>query len=153
MSVVEFSVEVAAPPELVWEVMSDPRNLPHWDRHIVGIHFRERELRVGSRYRVVMGFLAVRATIRAEILEWDPPVRSRVALNGPIRGTVSTTIGALPDERSLLRHEIEYAFAGPLGRLAAASLNAMGGPQLALRRGTLRQRDEIEARRLGESSG
>ena len=30
----ESSVEVDAPPELVWEVASDPQNLPHWDRHI-----------------------------------------------------------------------------------------------------------------------
>lgn len=153
MSVVEFSVEVAAPPELVWDVVGDPRNLPHWDRHIVGIYLPEGDLGPGSRYRVVMGFLAVRATVRAEILEWEPPVRSRVALTGPLRATVSTTIGALPGDRSLLWQQIEYAFGGPLGRVAAASLNAVGGAQLALRRGTLRQRDEIEARRARETSG
>ena len=32
MTTVEFSVEVEAPPEQVWTVASDPRNLPHWDR-------------------------------------------------------------------------------------------------------------------------
>jgi hypothetical protein len=153
VSVVEFSVEVAAPPEVVWEVVGDPRNLPHWDKHIVGIRLPDEELKVGTRYRVVMGFLTVRATVRAEVLEWEPPVRSRIALAGPLRATVATTIGALPDEQSLLRHEIEYAFAGPLGRVAAASLSAVGGAQLALRRGTLRQRDEIEARAARRSAG
>ena len=34
MTTVEFSVEVEAPPERVWTVASDPRNLPHWDRHV-----------------------------------------------------------------------------------------------------------------------
>lgn len=145
MSRVECSLEVAAPPERVWAVTSDPRNLPHWDRHIVGIR-ASGDLDVGSRYEVVMGFLAVRATVRAEIVEWEPPSRSTIRLRGPLRATIRTTIGALPERRSLLRHEVEYEFAGPLGRVVAASLNAVGGAQIALRRGTLRQRDEIEAR-------
>jgi uncharacterized protein YndB with AHSA1/START domain len=150
VSVVEFSVEVAAPPERVWEVTSDPRSLPRWDRRIEAVDV-PASLGVGSRFRVVMGFLAVRATVRAEIVEWEPPVRARIRLEGPIRATVSTTIGALPEGRSLLRHEVAYAFAGPLGRIAAASLNAVGGAQLALRRGTLRQRDQIEGRRAGRA--
>jgi uncharacterized protein YndB with AHSA1/START domain len=148
MSVVEFSLEVAAPPERVWEVTSDPRNLPAWDRHILRVDAPEA-LGVGSRYTVVMGFLAVRATVRAEVIEWEPPVRAKVRLEGPLVATVSTTIGSLPGGRSLLRHEVDYAFAGRLGRVAAASLNALGGAQLAIRRGTLGQRDQIEGRRAG----
>jgi hypothetical protein len=63
-----------------------------------------------------------------------------------LEATVTTTIASLPFDRSLLRHEVSYSFRGPLGRFAAASLNAVGGAHLALRRGTLRQRDEIESR-------
>ena len=37
MSTVEFSVEVDAPPERVWEVVSNPANIPHWERHVVSV--------------------------------------------------------------------------------------------------------------------
>ena len=32
MSTAEFSVEVDAPPERVWTIVSDPANIPHWER-------------------------------------------------------------------------------------------------------------------------
>jgi uncharacterized protein YndB with AHSA1/START domain len=146
MTTVEYSVEVDAPPERVWELTSDPRNLPHWDRHIVGVRMPAGGLGAGARYEVVMRFLAVSTTVKAEVLEWEPPWRSRIRLRGLLEAIVTTSIAKLPWDRSVLRHEIDYRFRGPLGRFGAASLNAVGGAQLALRRGTLKQRDEIESR-------
>jgi uncharacterized protein YndB with AHSA1/START domain len=146
MTTVEYSVEVDAPPERVWELTSDPRNLPHWDRHIVGVRMPAGGLGPGARYEVVMRFLAISTTVKAEVLEWEPPWRSRIRLWGLLEAIVTTSIAKLPWDRSVLRHEIDYRFRGPLGRFGAASLNAVGGAQLALRRGTLKQRDEIESR-------
>ena len=37
MSTTEFSVEVDAPPERVWAIVSDPANIPHWERHVVSV--------------------------------------------------------------------------------------------------------------------
>ena len=77
MTTVEFSVEVDAPPERVWEVASDPANLPQWDRHIES---RARCPRAGSarasRYEVDMGFMAVQTTVRAD----GPGVGAALAL-------------------------------------------------------------------------
>lgn len=145
MTTVEYSVEVEASPERVWERVSDPRNLPHWDKHIVSVRLPPGGLAPGARFKVVMGFLLARATVEAEVLEWEPPWRSTLRLRGPLRATVTTSVAKLPYERSVLRHEVEYSFRGPLGRFAAASLNAVGGAQLALRRGTRKQRDQIES--------
>lgn len=145
MTTAEVSVEVEAPPETTWEVAADPRNLPHWDRHIVAVSASTDQIGPGTRYEVTMGFMAVRAKVRCDVLEWEPPWRSRVRLRGVLDATVTTSIGSLPFGRSMLRHEITYTFRGPLGRFAAASLNAVGGAQLALRRGTLAQKREIEA--------
>jgi uncharacterized protein YndB with AHSA1/START domain len=150
---VEFSVEVEATPNQVWEVTSDPRNLPHWDRHIVGVKLPSGGLRRDSRYEVTMGFMAIRATVRAEVLEWEPPWRAAIHLRGVLDATVTTTIASLPYDRSVLWHEIRYVFRGPLGRIAAASVNAVGGAQLALRRGTLAQKREIESRSRRRSPG
>jgi hypothetical protein len=142
----ESSVEVDAPPEAVWDVTSDPRNLPHWDRHIVAVKVPAKGLRVGSRYEAVMGFMGVRASVPCEVLEWEPPWRAKLHLGGLLNATVTTSIASLPFDRSLLRHQVDYVFRGPLGSFAAASVNAMGGPQYALKRGTLAQKREIEAR-------
>lgn len=145
MTVVEFSVEVDAPPDLVWEVASDPHNLPHWDRHIQSVTAPTGGMRQGATYRVVMGFMGVNATVRAEVLEWEPPWRSQVHLAGLLAATVTTSVGSLPFDRSMLRHEVEYRFRGPLGGFAAASLNAVGGAQMALRHGVMAQKLQIES--------
>lgn len=145
MTVVEFSVEVDAPPETVWEVASDPYNLPQWDRHIQSVSTPDGGMGQGAKYRVMMGFMGVNATIRAEVLEWERPWRSRVRLRGILEATVTTSIGSLPFDRSMLRHEVEYRFRGPLGGFAAASLNAVGGAQMAMRHGVLAQKRQIES--------
>jgi uncharacterized protein YndB with AHSA1/START domain len=142
---VEFSVEVDAPPEEVWTVASDPRNLPQWDRHIESVDLPAGGLHVGARYRVSLRFIAVRTTVDATVLEWEPPWRSVVRLEGMLEATVSTSIASLPYERSVLRHEVSYRFRGPFGGVGARSLQAVGGAQLALKRGVLAQKRQVEA--------
>lgn len=142
---VEASVEVDAPPERVWEVTSDPRNLPHWDKHIVRVWLPSSGLGPGAHYSVRMRFMAVRSDVEAEVLEWEAPWLSRIRLVGILNATVSTSIASLPFDRSLLRHEVDYIFKGFLGGFAARSLSAVGGAQLALRRGVAAQKRQIEA--------
>jgi len=146
MTSVECSVEVDAPPEMVWQITSDPRNLPHWDRHIEGVELPPGGLGPAARYQVTMRFVAVRTTVPCRIEEWEPPWRSKVHLGGLLDATVTTSIASLPFDRSVLRHEVSYVFRGPLGGFAAASVIAVGGASYALRRGTLAQKREIEAR-------
>ncbi len=144
MTVVEFSVEVDAPAEAVWAVASDVSNLPQWDRHVVRVRPPEGGMHEGARYEVDMGFMAVQTTVRATVVEWDPPWRSRIRLEGLLEAMITTSVAALHD-RSLLRHEIDYRFRGPLGRFGASSLNALGGAPMALKRGVLAQKRQIEA--------
>jgi uncharacterized protein YndB with AHSA1/START domain len=145
MTNVEVTVEVNAPPERVWEVAGDPRNLPHWDRHIERVWLPEAGLEVGARYSVRMRFVSVRSDVQAEVLEWEPPWRARIRLEGILDATVTTTVASLPFDRALLRQEVDYRVRGPFGRLGASSLAAVGGAQLALRRGVAAQKREIEA--------
>ena len=145
MTTVEFSVEVDAPPERVWDITSDPANLPHWDRHVESVRVPPGGLGPGIRYEVVMRFMAFRTTVRAEVFEWEPPWKAVVRLSGLLEATVSTSIAALPHQRSVLRHEITYRFRGPLGGIGAQSIQAVGGSQLALKRGVLAQKRHIEA--------
>jgi uncharacterized protein YndB with AHSA1/START domain len=145
MSTAEFSVEVDAPPERVWEVVSDPGNIPHWERHVVSVRLPDEALDVGTTYTVVMAFMGVRVRVRGEILRWEPPSHATIRLRGPLEATIDTSVGRLPRDRSVLRHEVNYTFRGPLGRVVAAGLSAVGGAQLGIRRGTLGQKRQIEA--------
>jgi uncharacterized protein YndB with AHSA1/START domain len=141
-------VDVAAPPERVWEVAADPRHLPRWERHILSVEdVPPSGLAEGATYTVVMRFVAVRARVRAEVLEWSPPGRASVRLSGPLDATVRTRITSIGRGRSRLEHHVQYSFrGGALGELAARSLQVIGGAQLALRLGTLAQKREIETR-------
>jgi uncharacterized membrane protein len=148
MSVVTVSVEVDAAAERVWEVISDPRNLPQWDRHIVHVDgVPATGLREGTRYVTEMRFMGVRANIRAQVLEWNPPRRATFQLRGVLEGRVKSTVEPLGPDRCRLEHIVDYRFkGGPIGALAARSLRLVGGARFALRRGTLAQKREIERR-------
>jgi ligand-binding SRPBCC domain-containing protein len=145
MTTVEYSVEVDAPPEEVWAITSDPRDLPAWERHIESVAVPDGGLKPGARYDVTMSFMGVKATVPCTVREWEPPWRSVVELGGLLKATVATSIASLPFERSVLRHEVRYVFRGPLGSFAAASVRAVGGAEYALKRGTEAQRRQIEA--------
>jgi uncharacterized membrane protein len=144
MSTAEFSVEIDASPERVWEVVSDPANIPHWERHVVSVDVPAGGLGEDSTYSVVMSFMGIRVRVRGEILRWEPPSYATVHLRGPLDATIKTSIARLPRDRSLLRHEVTYRFRGPLGKVVAAGLNAVGGAQLGIRVGTLGQKRQIE---------
>lgn len=144
MTTVQFSVEVDAPPTRVWEVTSDPANLPQWGRHIESVRVSDGGLAAGVHYQVVMRFMALRSTVGAEVIEWEPPWRAVIKLTGLLEATVTTAIASLPFDRSVLRHEISYRFRGPLGGIVARSIQAVGGSQLALKRGVLAQKRQIE---------
>jgi uncharacterized protein YndB with AHSA1/START domain len=95
-TVAEASIEVEAPPEVVWEVASDPRNLPYWDRHIEAAHVARENLGPGARYEVTMRFMGVGARVQVEVLEWEPPWRAVLHLSGLLDATVTTVIASLP---------------------------------------------------------
>ena len=149
MTVVRAAVEVESPPEGVWEVIADPRNLPMWDRHIESVEdLPEGGLRVGTRYVTVLRLMRVHAHVTTEVIELDPPRLGVFHVSGLLEATITTRIEELARGRSLLQHEVDYKFPmGALGRLAARSLRIMGGAGFMLRHGTLAQKRQIEARR------
>jgi uncharacterized membrane protein len=147
MTVVRTAVEVDASPENVWAVVTDPANLPHWDRHIESVEAVPKAgLSPGATYVVVVRLMRVRARVKAEVLEWSPPSHARIRLSGPVDAIVDTAVEPLPNGRSLLRHEVDYRFrGGAFGRLAARSLRVVGGAGYELRHGTMAQKRDVEA--------
>lgn len=146
VSVVEVLAEIEAPPDRVWDVVSDPRKLSHWDRHVESVEgVPASGLAEGVRYTTVMRFMSVRGHVVSEVLEFEPPHRAVIRLAGLLDAIVTTTVEPLPEGRSLLKHVVDYHFrGGMIGDFAARSLQLLGGAQLALRHGALAQKREIE---------
>jgi uncharacterized protein YndB with AHSA1/START domain len=147
MGHVSTEVEIDAPPEEVWKVVADPRNLPKWDRHISNVEGIPPEgLDIGSDYTTDLQLMGVRGKVNAHVLEIKPPEYSKIELSGPILDAVVTTrVVPIDDHRSRLEHDVEYKVrVGGLGRLADKALEVSGGPGYLLRRGALAQKRQIE---------
>jgi uncharacterized protein YndB with AHSA1/START domain len=147
MGHVSIDMEIEASPEDVWAVVSDPHNLPKWDRHILAVRgVPEEGLKPGVRYTTELKMLGVRGTVEAEVLEIEPPRRARIRLRGILEATVKTDISPLSGgARSLLEHDIDYHIrGGGLAAFATQGLELTGGPFMVLRRGTMAQKRQIE---------
>jgi uncharacterized membrane protein len=145
MSVVRQVVMVDASPQEVWNVVSNPRRLPSWNRYIRSVHdVPENGLREGSSYWTEMGVMGVSFRVRAQVEELDPPRFARIRLSGPLEATVRTWIRPVGTRRSRLEHEVEYRMkGGPLGALIARGLQVVGAPSM-LRRGIRAQKRQAE---------
>ncbi|MGH2675818.1 MAG: SRPBCC family protein [Actinomycetota bacterium] len=145
MSLIRESIVVDAPPQDVWTVVADPRNLPRWNRFIRAVHdVPDDGLREGARYWTDLGGLGVSVRVRADVEELDPPRYSRVRLTGPVDAVVRTWIRPAGSRRSRLEHEVEYRLrGGAVGELLARTVRLLGGRAL-LRRGIRAQKRQVE---------
>ena len=102
MSEVTTSVDIDAPPEAVWRIVADPRNLPRWDRHVtkvVGVP--PGGLEVGTEYTTRLTFWGVNAHVEAEVLDLEPSKRSAIRLFGPlVQATVTTELTPIDERRT-----------------------------------------------------
>jgi uncharacterized membrane protein len=129
----------------VWRVVSDPRNLPRWNRYILAVHQAPEDgPSEGDRYWTEMGGFGVRFRIRADVLEIDPNRYSKIRLTGPIRAVVQTRIHPAGPRRSRLEHQVDYDVpGGPIGSVVGRVLRRLGAAAM-LRRGVRAQKRQIE---------
>ena len=148
MSTLEIEAKVDASPDRVWKVVSDPRNLPRWDRRVAAVRgVPPTGLAPGTEYVTEMRFMGVHTAVRAKVLDMAPPRYARIRLSGLLDATVETWVEPVDGEgsRSVLRHRIDYVFpGGPLGSFAARAVNLLG-VQALLRRGVESQKRQAEA--------
>jgi uncharacterized protein YndB with AHSA1/START domain len=140
------SIIVDAPVEEVWSVVSDPRNLPRWNKHIVAVHdVPDEGLEEGARYWTELGGAGVHFRVGAQVEEFDPPRYSRIRLSGPLDAVVQTWVHPAGRRRSRLEHEVDYHLhhTGPLDTLIGRALRVFGATAL-LRRGIRTQKQQVE---------
>ena len=145
MSVVRQSVVVEAPPEEVWRVIADPRNLPRWNSHIKSVEdLPDGELSAGDHYGVKLRVMGAPINVRAEVVELQPRRYAEVILSGPVDATVRTYVRPLGSRRTRVEHEIHYRFrGGPLGELVAKGVKMLGAATL-IKRGLKAQKAQVE---------
>ena len=146
VSVVQVSVEVDAPPEHVWSIVADPRNLPRWDRHVTGVRGIPPDgLRPGVEYVTEVRLMGVRVHGSANVVELRAPGYAKVRLSGIVEGSVETWLESLDGGgRTHLRHRVDYRFiGGPLGAFVAQAGKALGVTNI-LRNGILAQKRQAE---------
>lgn len=145
MTRIRETVFVDASPDEVWSVVSDPRNLPRWNRHIFEVHdVPEDGLKPGTRYWTELGGGGVRFRVRAIVEDIRPPRYSRIKLSGPIDATVQTWVHPAGRSRSMLEHQVDYHVrGGPLGELIGGALRMLGAKAL-LRHGIRAQKQQVE---------
>jgi carbon monoxide dehydrogenase subunit G len=145
VSVLTVQADVAAPPNHVWAVVADPRNLTRWDRRITAVTgVPEGGLEPGTEYTTEIRFMGIKARVRAEVLEIEPPRFAKVRLHGLLEATVESWLEPLDGDHTRLRHRVDYRFkGGPFGQLGARILRGLGGASL-LRRGVEAQKRQAE---------
>ena len=145
VTVVRQSVIVDAPPDEVWRVIADPRNLPRWNSHIRDVFdVPDHELGPGDRYGIELRIMRVPIRIRAEVAEVQPRRYSEVLLSGPVDATVRTYVRPIGTHRTRLEHEVHYRFAGgPLGELVARGVKFLGAGTI-IKRGLKAQKVQVE---------
>lgn len=71
---IERSIVIARPPEVVFELISDPERFPQFFAGITRWEpLGEQRLGIGARYTVLVRAASVQAGGVVRIVEWDPP--------------------------------------------------------------------------------
>jgi carbon monoxide dehydrogenase subunit G len=127
MSVVVAEIDIAAPPEAVWQVIMDPDRLHEWvtiDRGVRNVS--SRPLGPGASLEQSLCLRGVTFSVRWKVGEWDPPHRAVWEGRGPARSRASI-IDVLEETGSGSRLFYRNEFKAPLGPLGAVASRALVG--------------------------
>ncbi|HEV3310077.1 MAG TPA: SRPBCC family protein [Chloroflexota bacterium] len=139
---VEDSVLVAATPDALWEIATDPTLGPQWNPNVTELRdFTGLPIHVGSTWTQIVKILGRPTQMRATVTTCDPPRQGVVKLIGPGNPTITTTI--VPEGAgSRLSQIMEIGESRGLGGLAAM----LAGPTVEreLHQALIRQKQYAE---------
>ena len=117
MSKVRSEIEIAAPPERVWEVLIDPERRPQYNVSIVEVHDPSGPLdQVGSAYDAVAKVYGRRIEGRWEVTEVSP-MRKIVQRGSGGAGANATVNGTIEPSGEGTRAAVEVDYQLPAGFL------------------------------------
>ena len=110
---VNASVEIAAPPDRVWEIVSDPARVLSFYSGVTRWEVEgDRERGLGARYRVLFRIGAAEIGGLIEMVEWDEPneIAWTSVLGVDQRGR--WRLRELPGDRTRVELRMQYGVAG-----------------------------------------
>jgi uncharacterized protein YndB with AHSA1/START domain len=123
---VERSIEIAATPERVYDLVMDPRRLGDWVTIHVGLRQAPTgELREGSELVQCLRLAGRRFDVHWEVVHAEKPKRVVWEGRGPVHTRAKVVYDFDPngDEKTCFSYMNEYTMpGGPLGRIAAGVL-------------------------------
>lgn len=130
---VERSVQIAAPPERVYEVVMDPRRLGDW----VTIHHKledapQTRLRKGSKLTQTLKLAGQRFKVHWTVVENEPRKKVVWEGKGPVGSTARVEYRFAPNgDRTHFSYMNEYELpGGVLGRLAGLPVSRVTAREL-----------------------
>ncbi len=127
MSTVTASIDIAAPPERVWETVMDPHCLERWVTiHRRLVHADAGRPRVGFEMEQAIHLRGVTLDVHWELVECDPPRRAVWEGRGPARSRAHTEY-LLSSDGEGTRFDYRNEFHAPLGPVGAIVSRALVG--------------------------
>jgi uncharacterized protein YndB with AHSA1/START domain len=128
MSTVNTSIEIAATPAEVWDIVMDPTRLGDW----VTIHRKLRDAdvgipRVGYRMDQQIHLRGVSVDVHWTLVECVPRERAVWEGRGPARSRAHTEYVLSPTSNGFTRFDYRNEFRAPLGPLGALASRALVG--------------------------
>jgi hypothetical protein len=110
---------IDAPPQVVWDILTDVADYPTWDSGVVRV---EGKISPGARITVVSSVNPDRA-FPVTVTDLQPPLSMRWSSGLPLglfKGERTFTLAPEPDER--VRFTMQEAYTGPLAPLIFRSI-------------------------------
>jgi len=127
MGIVRTSIEIAAPPERVWNVVMDPHRLDDWVTiHRKLEHVSHDPLEDGSSMEQTLCLRGASFKVRWHIVEADAPHLAVMEGKGPARSTASIRDELTPIEGGT-RFDYVNEFRAPMGPLGSMASRVLVG--------------------------
>jgi len=128
MSEVETSIDIAAPPELVWATAMDPDRLADWVTIHRGLHDHTGgRLRQGYEMEQTLCLRGVNFKVHWELVSCDRPFHAEWHGRGPARSHAETEYSLRENALGGTRFGYRNEFRAPLGPLGAIASRAIVG--------------------------
>ena len=128
---VERSIEIAAPPEAVYEVVMDPHRLEDWVTVHAGLHDPPDQLTEGAELGQSIKVAGQKFKVEWLVVKAEEPSSVQWDGRGPM-GTKARVAYELDDRggSTLFHYTNEYDFpGGPLGKLGAKAFERTAGKE------------------------
>jgi uncharacterized protein YndB with AHSA1/START domain len=138
MSAHVTTIDIAAPPEVVYAYATDPVRFAEWQRDVAGVKLLD-----DGRFETTRRFAGARNTLTQQVVRDDPPHEwAARGLDGPIRAHASIRIEPLDGgRRSRVTFTLDFEAAG-LGAAILPLVRRQAAKSAPISYDTLRQRIE-----------